>query len=96
MSTKFFASHDENADLAAQVAQVAQAKGKFVRHNVTSYAGFAGVHRYVVFATTNPSNTNYNSPEAEQCWELPYSKHYLPAKRGEASVFRGMLDYLAQ
>lgn len=94
MNSRFFASHSENAELAAQVATAATAAGKGVRHNVTSYSNHDGYHRYVIFSSENPSSIAYNSKDAEIYYEDRYSKDYKPSKSGEAASLRSMLSDL--
>jgi hypothetical protein len=89
---KFEASHVENADLARRVREAAEARHLGVRHNVTNFGNFAGIHRYVLFTTPEPRNVAYNSKEAIDWYDAASQKYNKPSVKGEAEALRKLLQ----
>ena len=79
----------ENLDVWHEAEQAAVRLGCIIRHNWASQHSFYGYHRYVALLP-NATDISCRSRSCVVYTEAPYSRQYLPSKRGE----REALQYL--
>lgn len=88
--------HPQNAELAAQVCELANQLGYDVRHNKTSYGKFAGWHRYVVLNRAISANISIRSRGMVCYTETPFIREFMPSVVGERRALTELLAKLQQ
>lgn len=86
--------HDQNADVADAVVVAAEQQGMDVRHNASSFSGFAGAHRYVLLARNVSNDYSIRSRACIAYTETPYSRRYKPSIIGERRALQQLLSIL--
>ncbi len=91
------ASHEQNAELARQVEELARQRGLGVVHNVTSYSNHDGYHRYLIFDPTKATGQiTIRSKATIEYTEARYSRNGQPSIKGEREALDALRESLSE